>query len=296
MKLQGMFALAATPFDHTGAIYRTKVQHNFGKWRRTSLAGFIVGSHAGEGPLLEAAEKVEILKLAAPDPALGSASILIADVSREGVDGAAAEARAMAEAGAAAVISRPPSEYRYISGGAQMESLYFRALADRSPVPVVIHNLPAITGVDLEPAAIAKLAEHPNIIGVLESGTPVERIRELRAITGKDFSILAGSEGLVWESLRAGANGAALAFASAAPYATIAIWEAFRTREEDAGVDWQGRIAHPGELVTEVYSAPGLKYAMDLNGYYGGPARLPFSPLSAEGKQAVEDAFRDLKG
>jgi len=296
MKLQGMFALAATPFDHTGAIYRTKVQHNFGKWRRTSLAGFIVGSHAGEGPLLEAAEKVEILKLAAPDPALGSTSILIADVSREGVDGAAAEARAMAEAGAAAVISRPPSEYRYISGGAQMESLYFRALADRSPVPVVIHNLPAITGVDLEPAAIAKLAEHPNIIGVLESGTPVERIRELRAITGKDFSILAGSEGLVWESLRAGANGAALAFASAAPYATIAIWEAFRTREEDAGVDWQGRIAHPGELVTEIYSAPGLKYAMDLNGYYGGPARLPFSPLSAEGKQAVEDAFRDLKG
>ncbi|HXE62632.1 MAG TPA: dihydrodipicolinate synthase family protein [Bryobacteraceae bacterium] len=296
MKLQGMFALAATPFDHTGAIYRTKVQHNFDKWRRTSLAGFIVGSHAGEGPLLDAAEKVEILKLAAPDPALGSTSILIADVSREGVDGAAAEARAMAEAGAAAVISRPPSEYRYISGGAQMESLYFRALADRSPVPVLIHNLPAITGVDLEPATIARLAEHPNIVGVLESGTPVERIRELRAITGRDFSILAGSEGQVWESLRAGANGAALAFASAAPYATIAIWEAFRTREEDAGVDWQGRIAHPGELVTEIYGAPGLKHAMDLNGYYGGPARLPFLPLSAEGKQAVEDAFRDLKG
>jgi len=291
-----MFALAATPFDHTGAIYRTKVQHNFDKWRRTSLAGFIVGSHAGEGPLLDAAEKVEILKLAAPDPALGSTSILIADVSREGVDGAAAEARAMAEAGAAAVISRPPSEYRYISGGAQMESLYFRALADRSPVPVLIHNLPAITGVDLEPATIARLAEHPNIVGVLESGTPVERIRELRAITGRDFSILAGSEGQVWESLRAGANGAALAFASAAPYATIAIWEAFRTREEDAGVDWQGRIAHPGELVTEIYGAPGLKHAMDLNGYYGGPARLPFLPLSAEGKQAVEDAFRDLKG
>jgi 4-hydroxy-2-oxoglutarate aldolase len=291
-----MFALAATPFDHTGAIYRTKVQHNFGKWRRTSLAGFIVGSHAGEGPLLDAAEKVEILKLAAPDPALGSASILIADVSREGVDGAVAEARAMADAGAAAVISRPPSEYRYISGGARMESLYFRALADRSPAPVVIHNLPAITGVDLEPATLAKLAEHPNIIGVLESGTPVARIKELRSLASKDFSILAGSEGQVWESLRAGANGAALAFASAAPYATIAIWEAFRTREEDAGVDWQGRIAHPGELVTDVYGAPGLKHAMDLNGYYGGPARLPFSPLSAEGKQAVEDAFRDLKG
>ncbi len=66
MKLQGMFASAATPFDHTGAIYRAKVQHNFEKWRRTSLAGFIVGSLTGEGPLLETEEKLEVLRLAAP--------------------------------------------------------------------------------------------------------------------------------------------------------------------------------------------------------------------------------------
>jgi 4-hydroxy-2-oxoglutarate aldolase len=296
MKLQGMFALAATPFDHTGAIYRAKVQHNFAKWRRTSLAGFIVGSHPGEGPLLDAAEKVEILELAAPDPAHATGALLIADVSREGVDAAAAEARAMADAGAAAVISRAPHDYRYLAEGAEMPSLYFRALADRSSVPVLIHNLPAVTGIDLDADAIARLAEHPNIVGVLESGTPAARIGELRSLAGKDFSVLAGSEGQVWESLRAGANGAALAFASAAPYATIAIWEAFRTREEEAGVDWQGRIAHPGLLVTDVYGASGLKHAMDLNGYYGGPARLPFSPLQADGRQAIEDAFRDLKG
>src|SRR5580658_3168383 len=100
MKLQGMFALAATPFDHTGAIYRAKVQHNFAKWRRTSLAGFIVGSLAGEGPLLEPDEKVELVRLAG-DP--GSAAILIADVSQEGVHGAARLSHAMKEAGAHAV-------------------------------------------------------------------------------------------------------------------------------------------------------------------------------------------------
>ena len=66
MKLQGMFASVATPFDHTGAIYRAKVQHNFEKWSRTALAGFVVGSLAGEGPLLEPAEKLELLRLAAP--------------------------------------------------------------------------------------------------------------------------------------------------------------------------------------------------------------------------------------
>src|SRR4051794_11312604 len=109
MKLQGMFALAATPFDHTGAIYRAKVQHNFGKWRRTSLAGFIVGSLAGEGPLLESGEKVELLKLAAAGAGEGrepSAAILVGDVSQEGVRGAAALAHEMAGAGAQAVISR----------------------------------------------------------------------------------------------------------------------------------------------------------------------------------------------
>jgi 4-hydroxy-2-oxoglutarate aldolase len=285
-----MFALAATPFDHTGAIYRAKVQHNFAKWRRTSLAGFVVGSHAGEGPLLTAEEKVQTVRLAAEGAAPGP--LLIGDVTQEGVFGAAALARAMADAGAHAVISRAPREYLYLVNGDERAALYFRALADQSPVPLVIDNNPPM----LAPAQVGRLAEHPNIAGVVESRTSAARIGEIRAAAGKHFSILAGTEEQVWELLGAGANGAALAFASAAPYATIAVWEAFRTREEDAGIDWQGRIAHPGLLVTDVYGAPGLKHAMDLNGYYGGPARLPFSPLSAEGKQAIEDAFRDLKG
>ena len=292
MKLQGMFALAATPFDHTGAIYRTKVLHNFGKWRRTSLSGFIVGAEAGEGPLLAAAEKLELIKLAAE----GNTAILIGDVSHEGVHPAAALAHAMNDAGAHAVISRAPHEYRYLPNAEELPTLYFRALADQSPIPVIIHNAPVITGIDLSASTIAKLAAHPNIAGVLESGTPVQRVREIRALAGKDFAVLAGTEGQVWESLRAGANGAALAFASAAPYATIAIWEAFRTREEEAGVDWQGRIAHPAILVTELHGAPGLKHAMDINGYYGGPPRLPFAPIHAEAKQQIEEAFRDLKG
>src|SRR5437016_4564104 len=116
MKLQGMFALAATPFDHTGAVYRTKVQHNFGKWRRTSLAGFIVGSPAGEGSLLEADEKTELTKLAAASLADGADSarpILIGDVTQDGVRGAGRLARAMAQAGAQAVISRAPREQRH---------------------------------------------------------------------------------------------------------------------------------------------------------------------------------------
>src|SRR5580692_289665 len=103
MKIQGIYAAVATPFDHTGALYRVKVQHNFEKWSRTSLAGFIVGSPAGEGPLLDGDEKLDLLRLAVPY--IPADRTVIADVSAEGVHAAARLARGAAEAGAHAVVS-----------------------------------------------------------------------------------------------------------------------------------------------------------------------------------------------
>ena len=294
MKIQGIYAAVATPFDHTGAMYRVKIQHNFEKWSRTSLAGFVIGSLPGEGPLLEAAEKLELLRIAADS--IPEGRTIIADVSAEGVHAAAKLACASAQAGAHAVVSSVPHQYRNLMYGPETQMLFFRALADQSPVPVLIHNAPQMTGVDLLPETAAKLAGHPNITGVIETGTPASRVDQIRSAAPKGFAILAGTESQVWESLKAGANGAALAFGSVAPYATIAIWEAFRTREEDAGLDWQGRISHPSILVTDMYGVPGLKHAMDLNGYYGGPPRLPFVPVSQDARREIEDAFRDLKG
>jgi 4-hydroxy-2-oxoglutarate aldolase len=294
MKLQGILAAVATPFDHTGAIYRAKVQHNFEKWGRTSLAGFIVGSMAGEGPLLDDDEKICLLRLAAPH--VGSERWMIADVSAEGVHGASKLAKLAADAGAHAVLSLAPHMYRNMMYGPEAQALYFSSLADRSPVPVLIHNAPMITGIDLLPETIGRLAEHPNIAGLIETGTPAARVWQVRTHVPKEFAVLAGTEGQVWDSLKAGANGAALPLASAAPYTAIAIWEAFRTREEEAGVDWQARIAHPAVLVTDLYGVAGLKHAMDLNGYYGGPPRLPFVPVSVEARHEIEEAFRDLKG
>jgi 4-hydroxy-2-oxoglutarate aldolase len=294
MKIQGIYAAVATPFDHAGAMYRVKVQHNFEKWSRTSLAGFIVASLPGEGPLLDPEERVELFRLAAqhvpPD------RTVIADVSGEGVHVAVKMAHAATAAGVHAVVSHVPHQYRNLMYGPETQMLFFRALADQSPVPLLIHNAPQMTGVDISPETIAKLAGHPNIAGVVETGTPVSRIGQIRAATPREFGVLAGTESQVWDSLKSGASGAALAFASAAPYATIAMWEAFRTREEEAGVDWQARISHPSILVTDMYGVPGLKHAMDLNGYYGGPPRLPFVPVSPDVRRDIETAFHDLKG
>jgi 4-hydroxy-2-oxoglutarate aldolase len=110
------------------------------------------------------------------------------------------------------------------------------------------------------------------------------------------FQVLVGSAPTLWPSLQVGACGAILAYANAAPYSVIAIWEAHRTREEAAGMDWQNRIGRAAALVTTKYGIPGLKYAMDLNGYYGGPPRLPLCPPTEAAKREIEEAFKDLKG
>ena len=174
--------------------------------------------------------------------------------------------------------------------------LYFRAVADQVRIPIMIYNWPQATGVDIPAEAVIALSEHPNIIAVKESSGSIEKLMKMARESKPGFQVLSGSAPTLWPCFLMGATGAVLAYANAAPYSTIAIWEAFRTRELEAGQDWQNRIAQAAVLVTVKYGIPGLKYAMDLNGYYGGPPRLPLTVLCPEAKHEIEEAFKDLKG
>lgn len=294
MKLQGIFAAITTPFDYKGDLYATKVQHNVEKWNQTSLAGYLVCASAGEGVLLTNEEKIRVwemvAKYALPE------RLLLADATVEGVREAAALANEAARLGYHAVVCGVPHHYKTVMYGPEVQMLYYRAVADESKIPLIIHNAPPYVGVDVSSETIAALSQHPNIAGAIESGTPAGRLRQIAQGARKGFQLMTGSATGVWEALQAGAHGAVISFASAAPYSAIAIWEAFRSREEDAGLDWQARIAHPSVLVTDLYGVSGLKHAMDLNGYYGGRPRLPLSIPSTEAKSEIEEAFRDLKG
>jgi 4-hydroxy-2-oxoglutarate aldolase len=226
MKLQGIFAALATPFNHAGEIYKAKLQHNVEKWNRVALTGYAVATRIGEGNLLTFDERVELFKQvkqwAAPD------RILLADVTKESVKESLMLADVAEKIGYQGVLCTTPF------------------VGDKSPLPVVT-----------------------------------------------ELPVMLDSAAGLWTALKTGSPGAILGFASAAPYACVAVWEAFRTREEEAGLDWQARIAHPSELVADVAA---LKYAMDLNAYYGGPPRLPLPPVSPAAKAVLEEAFRDLKG
>ena len=140
------------------------------------------------------------------------------------------------------------------------------------------------------------LSEHPNIIAIKESSGSLEKVMQMIRETKPGFQVLVGSAPTLAPSLQVGAVGAVLAFANAAPYATISIWEAHRTRESAAAMDWQGRISRAAQLVTTKYGVPGLKHAMDLMGYYGGPPRLPLTVPPVEAKKEIEAAFEGLRG
>lgn len=294
MKLHGIFPPITTPFNHNGELYKAKVQHNIVKWNTTGLAGYVVCGSTGESVMLTAEEKTSmwewVAAVAAPE------KLLIAGTGVESVQETVALTNRAADVGYKAAMVRTPHYYKSLLNRNDAQLLYFRSVADRTKIPLMIYNWPQATGIDISPEAVAELSNHPNIIAIKESSGSLEKVMQMIREVKPGFQVLVGSAPTLWPSLQAGAVGAVLAFANAAPYAVITIWEAHRTREAEAGKDWQNRIARAAQLVTTKHGIPGLKHAMDLNGYYGGPPRLPLAPISPEVQKEIETAFRGIKG
>jgi 4-hydroxy-2-oxoglutarate aldolase len=201
-----------------------------------------------------------------------------------------------ADIGYKAALVKTPSFFKGQFAKPETQMLFFRAVADQAKIPVLLYNFPQNTGIDLAPEAVAELSHHPNIVGIKESSGNVEKLLQMVRETKKGFQVLTGSATTLAPSLAIGCSGGILAFANPAPYATISIWEAHRTREPEAALDWQNRIGRAAKLVTTKYGIGGLKYAMDLTGYYGGPPRLPLTIPTPAAKQEIEEAFAELRG
>jgi 4-hydroxy-2-oxoglutarate aldolase len=231
-----------------------------------------------------------VAKAAAPE------KLLIAGTGVESVRETVSLTDKAAEMGYKAAMVRTPHYYKSLFNRVDAQTLYFRAVADQTKIPIMIYNWPQTTGIDIAPEAVAMLSEHPNIIAIKESSGSLEKVMQMIREVKPGFQVLVGSAPTLAPSFQVGAVGAVLAFANAAPYACITIWEAHRSREVDAAKDWQNRIAKAAQLVTTKYGVPGLKHAMDLMGYYGGPPRLPLVPPSVEARQEIEAAFAGLRG
>jgi 4-hydroxy-2-oxoglutarate aldolase len=294
MKLQGIYPPIATPFDHKGDLYKAKVQHNVEKWNQTALSGYVVCGSTGESVYLTVDEKVTLWQWVAQYA--DSNKLLIAGTGVESVRETVALTNSAAGIGYKAAMVRTPHYYKGLLNNTAAQVLYFRAVADQVKIPIMIYNWPQATGLDITTDAVAQLSEHPNIIAIKESSGNLEKVMQMIRETKPGFQVLVGSAPTLAPSFAVGAVGAVLAFANAAPYACITIWEAHRTRDTEAAMDWQSRISRAAQLVTTRYGIPGLKHAMDLNGYYGGPPRLPLVPVGPVAQQEIAAAFDGIRG
>src|SRR4029079_12597787 len=139
---------------------------------------------------------------------------------------------------------------------------HYTAVADASPVPVLLYNFTALTGVNLLPATVARLAEHGNIVGMKESGSEIKQISELVAATPSTFRVLAGSGSTFYPALCAGVSGGILALAALLPEACVRLFELVQTKQYDEGRALQQRLMPVARLISATYGVPGLKAAL----------------------------------
>jgi 4-hydroxy-2-oxoglutarate aldolase len=168
---------------------------------------------------------------------------------------------------------------------------HYTAVADASPVPVLLYNYTALTGVNILPAAVARLAQHPNIIGIKESSGDIGQMSDYVVLAGGGFSVLAGSVPTFYAGLCIGAVGGILALACVLPDACVRIFDLTRTGRHADALALQRRVTPLSRVVTTQYGVPGLKAAMDMVGLVGGRSRAPLGSVAAQG---VEDIRRHL--
>lgn len=294
LKLSGIFPPIPTPFDHSGDLYPAKLRHNIEKWNRTNLSGYVVCGSTGESVYLTESEKSLLWEEAARHTP--ASKILIAGTGMESVRETIALTNRAADFGYRCAMVRTPHYYKNLLNNLEAQALYFRAVADSARIPLMIYNWPQATGLDISVDTVALLSEHPNIIAIKESSGDLEKLKALIQVVKPGFQVLNGSAPQLAASLRAGATGAVLAYASAAPFSCLTIAEAILKREYEAAEDWQARIEQAALLVTVKYGIPGLKYALDFNGFYGGPPRLPLLPVNRAAQLEIESAFENLRG
>lgn len=275
MNLQTVFPPMPTPFRND-EVDAAAIKANVRRWIAEGLGGVVALGTNGEAALLDEDESARVVAAARDE--VPAQRTLIAGVGRESTKGTIAAARRAAAAGADAVLVRTPGCYRSHVPPAALAA-HFTAVADSSPVPVLLYNYPAFTGVNLTPETVASLAAHPNIAGLKETSTDGAQFADLAAAVPAGFTVLAGSAPGLYPALCAGARGAILAVACVAPAECLAIVALTAAGRHADALAAQQRLTPLARAVTTTFGIAGLKAAMDLCGYSGGDPRAPLTPV-----------------
>lgn len=285
----GIFPPVTTPFDPaTGDVAPQQFRENLTRLLAAGVDGVVVSGSTGEAPLLDPDEQQHLVGLARET--IQNGKWVIAGTGGESTRQTIAASKAAATAGANAVLVRPPS---YFAAAVTPETLaaHYRAVADASPVPVIVYNIPKYTHLALTPALLQQLTSHERIIGVKDSSGDPKNLAAYRDAVPQ-WAVLVGGASLLLTALELGCQGGIIAVSCFAPELCVQLVREFEQGHRAAAGALQERITPLDKEIVGKLGPAGVKAAMDAVGLHGGPVRPPLTPLSAPDRERVSALVR----
>ncbi|MDQ3998280.1 MAG: dihydrodipicolinate synthase family protein [Gemmatimonadota bacterium] len=289
-RLRGVFAPVVTPFDaRSGELDRPGFERNLRAHISAGLHGVVVAGSTGEAPLLDESERAVLV--ASARAAVPRDRLVIAGAGAESTRTALRLARQAAGEGADAVIVVAPHYYGEDITAAALAT-HYRRIADESPIPVVLYNIPKYMHFALPPGVVAELAEHDNVVGIKDSSGDLELLAAYLAAQSAGFRVLTGSGTSFAPALARGVVGGILAVSTFAPALALEVYEASLRGDADSAASAQERLGPLASQIVGGLGVPGVKAALDHVGLVGGAPRPPLLPLRGAERERVATVLR----
>jgi 4-hydroxy-2-oxoglutarate aldolase len=288
INFHGIFPPIPTPFIN-GNIAYDELAANIEKWSKAGLKGLVAMGSNGEYIYLSAEEKrkfVEKVVEITPDHML-----VIAGTGCESTQETIELTRDCAARGVHAALVVTPHYYGGRMNEAAMHA-YFTAVADQTPIPILLYNVPKFTHINMTAGLVAQLSRHPNIIGIKDSTGNVIQLGEIANHVDAGFNLLVGTAGALFGALTLGCVGGVLALANVAPQICVRIYQLVQEGKFEEAKKLQLKMIPVNQAVTATYGVPGLKAAMDMLGYFGGDPRPPLLPSSEKEKSEIREILK----
>jgi 4-hydroxy-2-oxoglutarate aldolase len=286
ISLAGIFPPIPTPFQADESLALDHLRANLERWNQRPLTGYVVGGSNGEFVYLSEAERLRVIETT--HEFIPADRLLIAGTGMESTRGTLELTRQAAQHGADAALIVTPSYFR-----ARMDeralTAHYLDLAEQSPLPLILYSVPANTGIDLPLGVILRLSQHPKIIGIKDSGGSVAKLGAIMKGAPPDFQILAGSASFTLGALAVGAVGVVAALANLAADQLADLLTLFHKGDLEAARTLQLNLIEANSAVTSTYGVAGLKAALDMQGFYGGPVRSPLQALDHRDRAALRE-------
>lgn len=289
LDLGGIYPPIPTPFKQNEDLSWNRLKDNLSKWENVSFKGYVVQGSNGEYVSMSHEERLKMVefvrKTVAPE------KLIIAGSGCEGTRETVLLTNRMAEVGADAALVTTPSFFKNrMNYDAMME--HYTRIAESSTIPVILYNVPSNTGVEFPLKAICELAKHPNVIGLKDSGGNITNIADvIHETSSENFQVIAGSASFLLASMQLGAVGGICALANILGDECCRLYSLLRDDKIEEARKLQLSLIKPNQAVTRKYNVPGMKYAMSLFGFYGGPCRSPLTPLKEAEAEDVKQSF-----